>query len=109
VADLTNVSFTVLSDDGSVSHQLVIQSQVAQADGSATLSGVWDPANANGGQAVTGTLAYDAAGNFHLAFVAADGSSFDATISGPAGAYNLDGILTPADGSAPVHLAGARG
>jgi hypothetical protein len=109
VADLTSVSFTVLSDDGSVSHQLVIQSQVAQADGSATISGVWDPANADGGQAVTGTLAYDVAGNIHLTFVAADGSSFDATISGAAGAYNLDGILTPADGSGPVHLAGAQG
>jgi hypothetical protein len=103
VADLTNVSFTVISDDGTVSHQLVIQSEAAQADGSGTFTGIWDPANADGGQAVTGTLAYDAVGNIHLTFVAADGSSFD---SSQAGAYHLDGTLTPADGSAPVHLAG---
>ena len=104
LADLANVSFTVISDDGAVSHQLVIQAQAAQADGSATFSGMWDPAN--GGQAVTGTLAYDDAGNIHLTFVFADGGSFDSTVSGQPGAYHFDGILTPADSSGPAHLAG---
>jgi hypothetical protein len=104
--ELTNVSWTVTSDDGSATHQLVLQAQAGQADGSATFTGVWDPANADGGLAVTGTLAYDAAGNIHLTFSAADGSSFDGTVTGAAGAYHLDGTLTPSDGSAPVHLAG---
>jgi hypothetical protein len=106
VADLTNVSFTVISDDGTVSHQLVIQSQAAQPDGSATFSGVWDPTNAGGGQAVTGTLVSQADGTIHLIFSAADGSSFDSIVSGQAGAYHVDGTLTPGDGSAAIHLAG---
>jgi hypothetical protein len=104
VADLTNVSFTVISDDGTVSHQLVIQSQVAQADGSATFNGVWDPAGAD--LAVTGTLTADPDGSIHLIFSAADGSNFDSVVSGQASAYHIDGTLTPGDGSAPVHLAG---
>jgi hypothetical protein len=104
VADLTNVSFTVISDDGTVSHQLVIQSQIAQADGSATFNGVWDPAGAD--LVVTGTLTADPDGTIHLIFGAADGSNFDSVVSGQASAYHIDGTLTPGDGSAPVHLAG---
>jgi hypothetical protein len=106
VADLTNVSFTVISDDGSVSHQLVIQSQAAQPDGSAIFSGVLDPTNADGGQAVTGTLISQADGTIHLTFSAVDGSSFDSIVSGQAGAYHVDGTVTPGDGSAAIHLAG---
>jgi hypothetical protein len=106
MADLTGVSVSVTSDDGSVSHQLVIQSQTAQPDGSAMFTGTLDPANADGGMAVTGSLAYDAQGNIQLMFRCADGSSLGGTVTGQAGAYYLDAVLTSADASSAVHMAG---
>ena len=78
VPDFTAVAFA-LTDDSGAAHQLLIQSQAAQPDGSATFTAVWD------GQSVTGTLAYDAAGNLDLTFNAADGSSFAGTVSGQIG------------------------
>jgi hypothetical protein len=96
-ADLTNVGFA-LTDDSGAAHQLQIQAQAAQPDGTATFTGLWN------GEQGTGTLAYDAAGNVHLTF-ASQSYSFDGTITGNAGAYHLDGQLTNADGSS-VHAAG---
>ncbi len=107
VADLSNVSFTVYSDDGTVSHQLVLQSQTAQADGSATFAGVWDQAN-DGGTAVSGDLSTDAAGNITIGFTIDQSSSFEGTVSGQAGAYHLDGTLVQGDASSFTHLSGGQ-
>jgi hypothetical protein len=97
VPDFTNANFT-LTDDNGTAHQLQIQTQATEPDGSTTFTGLWD------GQNGTGTLAYDDAGNVHMTFNA-DNYNFDGTISGVAGAFHLDGNLTGVDGN-PVHAAG---
>jgi len=50
---------------------------------------------------VAGTLAYDAAGNLHMAFTA-DNGSCDASIAGIPGAFQIDGNLAFGDTSLPV-------
>jgi hypothetical protein len=98
VQDLTAGTFTLTGADG-VTHQLAIQTQTAMADGSATFTGLWDA------DTVAGTLAYDEAGNIHIAFSLSDGSSVDGILSGQPGAYHYDGMRTPADGSNPIAVA----
>jgi hypothetical protein len=95
IEDLTAASFTLTAADG-VTHQLVIQTQTAQADGSATFTGLWD------GDTVAGTLAFDDAGNVHISFTLSDGSSVDGTLSGQPGAHHVEALVTPADGSSPI-------
>jgi hypothetical protein len=99
VEDLTAVSFTLTAADGAT-HQLAIQTQTALDDGSATFTGLWD------GGTVTGTLAYDQAGNIHITFSLNDGSSVDGTLSGQPGAHHFEAVLAPADGSSPIAVAG---
>jgi hypothetical protein len=64
-------------------HLLQIQSQTAQEDGTAVFTAAWD-----GGQTVTGTLAYNDAGNVYLT-ATGDSVSLAATISGTDGAYQI--------------------
>jgi hypothetical protein len=100
VADFTNTSFA-LTDDNGTAHQLQIQAQSPQADGSATFTGACD------GQSGNGSIFYDAAGNLHLWFVGDDSSTVDSIISGDAGAYQLDGRLASPDGTT-IHAVGSQ-
>jgi hypothetical protein len=99
VTDFTNVTFA-LTDDSGAAHQLQIQTQTAQPDGSATFQGVWDGQDGAGEQ-VNGTLSYDAAGNVHIAF-SGDHESFDGSLSGDPGAYQLNGNLQTQAPAAPM-------
>jgi hypothetical protein len=99
VTDFTTATFS-LSEENGLTHQLQITDQTAQPDGTATFDGMWD------GQSVTGTLAYDDAGNVHITAIFRDDSSVVGTLSGQPGAYHFEGMMTPADGSSPVPITG---
>jgi hypothetical protein len=100
VADFTNVTFA-MTDDNGTAHQLLIQAQSPQADGSATFTGICD------GQFGNGSIFYDAAGTLHLWFVGEDSSTVDSIISGDAGAYQFAGNLTSPDGTT-IHATGVQ-
>jgi hypothetical protein len=100
VADFTGVGF-VITDDNGTAHQLQIQAQSPQADGSATFTGVCD------GQFGNGSIFYDAAGTLHMWFVGADESTVDSIISGDPGAYQFAGSLTSPDGTT-IHATGVQ-
>jgi hypothetical protein len=102
VTNFTNVTFA-LTDGNGTAHVLQTQTQTAQPDGTVIFTAVWDGQN-GGGEQVSGTLAYDNAGNVHVTF-AGQSDSFDGTISGNAGAYHLDGNVMDS-ANAPFHVAG---
>src|SRR5262249_35713700 len=98
--DLTNISFALIDDNGAA-HQLQVLTQTAQRwQGNATFTAVWD------GQNVEGTLTHDNAGNVHITF-SGDTGSFDGTLAGAAGAYQIDGNFMAPDGTM-LHAAGAQ-
>jgi hypothetical protein len=100
VTDFTSVSFALTDGDGTP-HELQVESQTAQADGSATLTTLWD------GVEVSGTLTYDSAGNVRMTF-SGDAVQFDGTISGIPGAFQIDGLVM-ADGADPFQVSGSQG
>jgi uncharacterized delta-60 repeat protein len=105
VADLTGVGFSLTSLDNGTSHTVVIQMELYNADGTATIWGTWDD------QAITGTVQYDADGNIHIIFswLGANGGldhTFYGTVSGVAGAYHIDGMVTVLGGGGPGHCVG---
>jgi hypothetical protein len=98
VADFTNVTFALSEENGATHQQLYITDRTTQPGGTANFNGVWD------GQSVTGTLAYDDAGNVHITF-SGDTASFDGFISGSPDLYHINGNFPMADG-AQVPVAG---
>jgi uncharacterized delta-60 repeat protein len=97
--DLTGNRYNLTFDSG-FTRQLVIQSEVFNADGTATISGTW------GGQTfVGGTLTTDAAGNIHInvPLFGIPNNAFYGTIS--ADGTSIDGLWT-LSGSTADHATG---
>jgi hypothetical protein len=96
MADLTGVSFSLTSLKNGSTHSVVIQTQTNSGDyfdPTATFTGTWD------GQAMTGTLQYDAYDNIHILFSWMGGGggpahSFYGTISKGFLGYQIDGVVT---------------
>jgi hypothetical protein len=128
--DLTNVQFGLAGPDGTM-HQLLIQSETLNADGTATFTGAWDFLNNSPGAAVTGGMSQDAQGTFvsfawgndhsfagHATFVrpllkgglgALSSLSFGRLFPGLpllTGHWHLDGQVTVQGGNGPVQVAG---
>jgi uncharacterized delta-60 repeat protein len=102
VPDLTGVSCSLTSLDNGTTHAVVIQSQADNGDGTATITGIWD-----GGAMMTGTVQYDADGNIHILFYWTS-HTFYGTLSGDAGAYQLDGMVIVLGGGGPGHCVGSQ-
>jgi hypothetical protein len=104
VPDLAGVRFRLdsLSNPGTPVHELDIQSQTYNADGSASFTGTWsplgDPANAK--PVFNARLAYDAAG-IHITFNFGP-HSFDGHITRLGLFWHIDGVTD----AAPGHVAG---
>lgn len=126
VPNLQGYSFHLISSNGKPAHDLVIQSETYNADGSASFTGTWAGEGPNGTGTPkpisNGTLKYDATGNILLSFSWTNGSGGQNTFSGvltrintgPMAAvtyfgahYHLEGDVTastPGDG--PGHISG---
>lgn len=128
VPNLQGYSFHLVSSNGKPAHDLVIQSETYNADGSASFTGTWSGDGPNGSgtpKAISnGTIKYDASGNIILSFSWTNGSGGQNSFSGdltrnnsrwPAAAaaayfgvtYHLDGNVTTATpGDGPGHISG---
>ena len=128
VPNLQGYSFHLVSSNGKPTHDLVIQSETYNADGSASFTGTWAGDGPNGSgtpKAISnGTIKYDASGNIVLSFSWTNGSGGQNSFSGdltrnntrwPEAAavscygvsYHLDGnVTTPTPGDGPGHISG---
>ena len=101
VMDLTGLTFSLTSLDNGSTHWVVIQGQSDNGDGTATITGTWD------GQALTGTVQYDANGNIHIVFQWMGGHSGPVhTFYGTTDGYSLDGMVNVLGGGGPGHCVG---
>jgi hypothetical protein len=106
VPDYTNVFFTMTSLDNGTPHQLLIQTQTANADGSASFTGVWGLQN-NGGVPITNGQLVENLFDTHITFSWANGThSFDGTITQVNGHWHIDGQVTVQGGGGPGHVVG---
>jgi hypothetical protein len=127
VPNLQGYSFHLISSNGKPAHDLVIQSETYNADGSASFTGTWSGDGPNGTGTpkpiTNGTIKYDASGNIVLSFSWTNGSGGQNSFSGdltrnnprwPATAalyfdvsYHLDGyVTTSTPGGGPGHVYG---
>jgi hypothetical protein len=98
VADLTGVHFS-LNAEGST-HDLLIQTQTDNGDGTAAISGLWD------GQAATGTLVANTDGTLGIGFGPSANKGLDGTISGKPGQYTLSGVMRGQQGIVAMVISG---
>jgi hypothetical protein len=104
--NFTGIVFNMKSLTNGTTHQLVIQTQVDNADGTATITGLWDANKGGPGAAVSGTLSFDASGQIHISFTFGN-HSFDGTITrGILGSWHIDGNVTVPGGGGPGHVVG---
>jgi hypothetical protein len=126
VPNLQGYSFHLISSNGKPAHDLVIQGETYNADGSASFTGTWsgDGPNGNGTPKaiMNGTLKFDGEGNVFLSFSWTNGSggqnSFSGVLTrintGPLAVatffgarYHLEGDVTTATpGGGPGHVSG---
>jgi len=120
VPNLQGYSFHLISSNGKPAHDLVIQTETYNADGSATFTGTWKGDKGGGVNPITGgTLTFDAQGNISIWFSWKNGqNSLQGTITTvqnhlPNGVivygfhYHLDGNVTTASSSGgPGHVSG---
>ena len=126
VPNLQGYSFHLISSNGKPAHDLVIQSETYNANGSASFTGTWSGDGPNGDGTpkaiMNGTLKYDANGNIILSFSWMNGSGQQNSFSGVLtrintglasevayfGAhYHLEGdVTTPTPGDGPGHISG---
>jgi hypothetical protein len=120
VPNLQGYSFHLISSNGKPAHNLVIQSETYNADGSASFTGTWSGDGPNS-KAVSGTLKFDANGNMILSFSWTNGSGGQNSFSGTltrvnnspitaaeyrGASYYLEGDVTSATGGGPGHISG---
>jgi hypothetical protein len=84
--DLTGVHFSLTAAEDGSTHDLVIQNQNPQPDGTAQITGLYD------GQAASGALAANGDGTLAIGFGPSDSVGIDGTISGNAGQYIIFGL-----------------
>jgi hypothetical protein len=125
VANLQGYSFYLISSNGKPAHDLVIQTEAYNPNGSATITGTWtgeNPAGSGNPNPITGTLSFAANGSLVLSFLWTNGqgsqNSFTGTITTvqttPASAatpygihYYLEGTVTsPTPGDGPGQVSG---
>ncbi len=128
VANIQGLSFHLTSSNGKPAHDLYIQTESYNADGSASFTGTWSGDGPNsdgtGHQVLNGTIKFDANGNTIMTFSWGNGqgtlNNFSGTLTPavnkyPATAasiyaarYHLDGDVTtpPGTGGGPGHISG---
>jgi hypothetical protein len=96
----------MLSPSTQTTHELLIQSETYNPDGSATFTGLWGKQN-NGGVPITdGALAFDATG-VHITFTWAGNHSFDGHITNGV-VYQIAGLVTVTGGGGPGFIYGQQ-
>jgi hypothetical protein len=113
VPNLQGVDFHLISSNGKPPHDLSIQTEVWQADGSAVITGTWSGGSSH---AFSGTLSYDAQGNLHICVSWTGGAGqnyLDGTITRNSSPYifgsqwHLDGnVIASGAGGGPGHVSG---
>jgi hypothetical protein len=106
VADLSNVTFTLLADDGRM-HQLTIHNQVYAKNGSATFDGLWDQQQRSdgGGAPVFGQLALDGRLGTRITFTWTGNHFLVGHVTVQGVFWHLDGVGMSPNGG-PGHVAG---
>ncbi|HTU89163.1 MAG TPA: hypothetical protein VMF69_03605 [Gemmataceae bacterium] len=119
VPNLQGYSFHLISSNGKPAHDLVIQRETYNVDGSASFTGTWSGDGPNS-KAINGTLKFDANGNIVLSFSWTNGSGGQNNFSGTltrvntspitasaySGRYYLEGDVMSSTGGGPGHISG---
>jgi hypothetical protein len=100
VADLTGVHFSLTAAEDGSTHDLIIQTETLQPDGTAQITGLWD------GQPASGTLANNGDGTIAISFGPSANDGIDGTISGTPGQYAIFGINRADQGGIAPELNG---
>jgi hypothetical protein len=100
VADLTGVHFSLTAAEDGSTHDLLIQSETVQPDGTAQITGLWD------GQSASGTLSGNSDGTIAISFGPSANEGIDGTISGNPGQYTIFGINRADSGGIAPELNG---
>lgn len=123
VANIQGLTFHLISSSGKPAHDLTIQTETFNCDGSATFTGTWKGYGPNGPgtpkQIMNGKIFFDAAGNMKLSFSWTNGSGGQNNFLGTltrinqtspyiyAPQFHLDGDVTTAvPGDGPGHVSG---
>jgi hypothetical protein len=113
VPNLQGVDFHLVSSNGKPPHDLTIQSETWNADGSATITGTWAGGSSH---AFSGTLSYDAQGNLKISVSWSNGMNGTNTLNGTitrnyspyifGSQWHLDGDVSSSTGGGPGHVSG---